>query len=191
MRTLHLVLPLLAVVVLGAADARAQAQLYAGGYGGLGIAHDADTNTGQIMTMDLGFGFGAFVGGRVTPNVRIEGEIGYRSNDLESLGGGVVGGDVTSLAFMANAYYDIPVQSAVIPYVGAGVGMADVEMSGLRNDTDTVFAFQLMAGGAVPVSPNVALTAEYRLFATDDPRAADLRYEYVHSGLLVGIRANF
>lgn len=191
MRTLYFVLPLLAATVFSATDARAQAQLYAGGYGGLGFAHDANTNTGQILTTDLGFGFGAFVGGRVNPNVRVEGEIAYRSNDLKSLGGGIVGGDVTSLAFMANGYYDIPVQSAVIPFVGAGIGVADVEMSGLRNDTDTVIAFQLMAGGAIPVSPNVALTAEYRLFATEDPRAADLRYEYMHSGLLIGIRANF
>jgi len=191
MRHLIFVLPLLAAMILGAADARAQAQLYAGGYGGLNIAHDADTNTGQIMTMDLGFGFGAFVGGRVTPNVRLEGEIGYRSNDLESLGGTAAGGDVTSLAFMANGYYDIPVQSAVIPYVGAGIGVADVEMNGLRNDSDTVFAFQLMAGGAIPVSPNVALTGEYRLFATEDPHAGNLHYEYVNSGVLIGIRASF
>lgn len=191
MRTLFLVLPILAAFVFGAADARAQAQLYAGGYGGLGIAHDAATTGGQIMTMDLGFGFGAFVGGRLNPNVRVEGEIAYRANDLESRGGGVVGGDVTSLAYMANAYYDIPVQSAVIPYFGGGIGVASVEMSGLRNADDTVIAFQIMAGAAIPVSPNVALTAEYRLFMTDDPVAADIEYEYVHSGLYAGIRANF
>lgn len=191
MRYLIVALPLLAAMVFGAADARAQAQLYAGGYGGLNIGHDADTNTGQILTTDLGFGFGAFVGGRVTPNVRLEGEIGYRSSDIESLGGATAGGDITSLAFMANGYYDIPVQSAVIPYVGGGIGIADVEMNGLRNDSDTVFAFQLMAGAAIPVSPNVALTGEYRLFATEDPHAGNLHYEYVNSGLLIGIRANF
>lgn len=191
MRNLLFVPPLLAAVVFAAPEARAQAQLYAGGYGGLGFVHDADTNLGPILTTDLGFGFGAFIGGKVTPNVRLEGEIGYRANDLKSFGGTGVGGEVTSLAFMANGYYDIPVQSALIPYIGAGIGLADVEMDGLRNDSDTVLAFQLMAGGAIPVSPTVALTAEYRLFGTEDPRAGNLEYEYLHSGFLVGIRANF
>lgn len=191
MRSLIFIVALFAASVLGAAETRAQAQLYAGGYGGLGIAHDADTNLGPILTMDLGFGFGAFLGGRVSPNFRIEGEIGYRSNDLKSFGATAVGGDVTSLAFMANAYYDIPVQSAVIPYVGGGLGIADVEMSSLRNDSDTVFAYQFMVGGAVPVSQDVALSAEYRLFGTEDPRAGNLRYEYLHSGFLIGVRANF
>ena len=191
MRNLFLFAPLLAAVVFGAADARAQAQLYAGGYGGFGIAHDADTNLGPELSMDLGFGFGAFVGGRLTPNVRLEGEVAYRANDLDSFGANPVGGEVTSLAFMANGYYDFPVQSAVIPYVGAGVGVADVEIDGFRNGDDTVLAIQLMGGAAVPVSPSVALTAEYRLFGTEDPHAGAFRYEYLHSGFLFGVRANF
>jgi len=192
MRNLFAVLPLAAIALFAAPQA--QAQLYAGGYGGLGIAHDGvadNAGTPGILTQDLGFGFGAFVGGYVRPNVRAEGEISYRTNNLESFSGVLVGGEVNTLSFMGNAYYDFTVHSAVQPYVGAGLGLAEIDMTGLSNGSDSVAAGQLMLGAAVGLSPDVDLLFEYRLFGTLDPNIGALTFENVHSGVLAGIRAKF
>lgn len=192
MRKFLAFLPVLLTLVIAAPQARAQ--LYAGAYGGFDIGLDGDaTDAGApgIFTMDFGFGFGAFAGGYVGQNMRIEGEIGYRANDLESFGGTLINGDVTSLAFMGNIYFDIPVQSVLTPYVGAGLGVADVEMTGFRTGKDTVLAAQVMVGATIATSPNVSLTFEYRLFGTDEPNIGNFEFEYLHSGILGGIRATF
>lgn len=192
MRKFLVFLPVLLMLAVAAPQARAQ--LYAGAYGGLDIGHDGDaTQSGApgVFTMDVGFGFGVFAGGYFGEAMRIEGEIGYRSNDLKSFAGSGIGGEVTSLAFMGNAYFDIPVQSVLTPYVGAGFGIADVEMSGFQTGKDTVFAGQVMAGAAIATSPNVSLTFEYRLFGTDEPRIDGFEFEYLHSSILGGVRATF
>lgn len=192
MRNFLLFLPVLLTLAVAAPQARAQ--LYAGAYGGLDIGHDGDaTLSGApgIYTMDIGFGFGVFAGGYVGETMRVEGEIGFRSNDLSSFAGGAIPGDVSSLAFMGNAYFDIPAQSVLTPYVGAGIGIVDVEMSGFQNGKDTVFAGQVMAGAAIATSPNVSLTFEYRLFGTDEPNIGNFDFEYLHSSILGGVRATF
>lgn len=193
MRKFLIFLPVLLTLAVAAAP-QARAQLYAGGYGGFDIGHDGDGLIGATtapFTMEYGFGFGAFFGGYVGQNMRVEGEISYRSNDLESFNGVLIGGDVTSLAYMANFYFDIPAQSVLTPYVGAGVGAADVEMSGFRNGSDTVIAGQVIVGAAIATSPDVSLTFEYRLFGTDEPNINNFEFEYLHSNILAGIRATF
>lgn len=185
-------LPVLLAFVVAAPQARAQ--LYAGAYGGFDIGLDGDADVAGnpgLFTMDFGYGFGVFAGGYVGQTMRIEGEIGHRANDMESFNGGLIGGEVTSQALMGNVYFDIPVQSMLTPYVGAGLGIADVEMTGFKTGKDTVLAAQVMVGGAISTSPNVALTFEYRLFGTDEPRIGDFEFEYLHSGLLAGVRATF
>lgn len=123
---------------------------------------------------DLGFGLLGQIGMPVTPWLRVEGELGYRANTLDRNGANRLDGDVDVLSYMANVYLDIPTGTAFTPYVGAGVGGATVWMDGTAggfgavSDSDSVFAYQGIAGVAYRLSPEISIKADYRYFATDE-----------------------
>ena len=120
-------------------------------------------------------------------NIRAEGEIAYRSNDVDesSLPGVVTNadGEISALSFMVNAYYDFHTPNfSLVPYLGGGIGVAhvntDFSVSGVPfspfvDDSATVFAYQFMAGFGVKVSPTITLTGGYRYFATTEPEFND------------------
>lgn len=183
-----------AVLVAPAANAESW---YAGGFGGLNFAHDGAVNgAGVEAGYDMGFAVGGYAGFYVQENVRLEGELSYRANDLDSVGGVAIGGEVETLALMVNALFDVKLESAVEPYLGAGIGFADVDYSiaGLGYD-DTVLAVQMIAGAGIEIAPATQLTVDYRLLLTDDLRVGSGvgfgRVEYTNSAVLVGLRKSF
>lgn len=110
--------------------------------------------------------------------------------------------DVT--AYMLNAYYHIPTNTLFTPYIGGGIGVADVTLqrdpvAPIRGDNqDEVAAWQLMAGLSFAEDPN-ALTewnVGYRYFTTDDPEFADgfggttIIENHIHS-LEAGVKFRF
>ncbi len=172
-------------------------QWYAGGYGGLNYTHDGSVNgAGVEASYELGFAFGAYAGFFVQENIRLEGELSYRSNDLESRGGVAIGGEAEALALMVNALFDIKLQSAFQPHLGAGLGFAEVDyrIGGLQYD-DTVLALQLIFGAGIEIAPATDLTLDYRLFMTDDLSVGGGvgfgKVEYMNSAFLVGLRRSF
>ena len=68
-------------------------------------------------------------------------------------------------SLMTNAIYNFRNTSAITPYVGAGMGVAWVDVEEL---SDKEFAYQALAGVALSVSKNTSITAAYRYFATKD-----------------------
>ena len=76
-----------------------------------------------------------------------------------------------------NGYYDFSTSSAFAPYVGGGLGVANIEAEGfgvdaipvVLDDDDTVIAYQLMAGLGYDISDRTNIFAEYRYFGTDSP----------------------
>ena len=63
---------------------------------------------------------------------------------------------MTSNAVMVNGIYNFPgmgAMAAVQPYVGIGIGGAQVDFDG--DSTDFEFAYQTMAGVSYAVNPNV------------------------------------
>ncbi len=161
---------------------------------------------------DSGSGFGVTLG-RDFGQVRGELEYTMRSNDIEShsLNGSPTlpgsKGEVQTDALMINAYYDFPASGTISPYIGAGIGMAsvDVENFGVTpipnvlNDSDDQLAYQLMAGVSANVSDGWQLFAEYRYFATDDidvttsavTGGVDNSIGYETNNFLVGARFMF
>ena len=159
---------------------------------------------GQVA---LGHRFGSF---------RLEGEIGFTHNTQDRYVAivpptGSIPAKVSddALRGMVNGYYDLS-YGPVMPFVGAGLGFASVDIDffaprapfpaeaprQLIKDGDTLFAYQLMAGVAVPVSEDVALTLQYRWFDAGTVEALDVRGERIardHAGHNVdfGIRINF
>jgi outer membrane protein OmpA-like peptidoglycan-associated protein/opacity protein-like surface antigen len=159
----------------------------------------------------VGYDFGAF---------RLEAEVSYKQADVEEVissnlvipgttgttglftGGG---GDVNVLSGMVNGLLDFGDEDGLSGFVGGGVGIARVDVNGVSgfsntaailDDSDTRFAWQVLAGVRQALSPNVDIHLKYRFFNVDDlemvgfgGRAAnvDLR---THS-LVGGITFNF
>ncbi|MBE9557275.1 MAG: porin family protein [Proteobacteria bacterium] len=175
----------------------AQAQnFYVGGYGAMNYTHDGNANGNEKMVYDPGYGVGA-VGGYVMGNgIRLEGEIAYRSNGVDTLDGVSVGADMTSWAFMGNVLYDFNTQSSIRPHIGGGLGIArgTIETGSLEY-SDTVFAAQFIVGVDYMVAPDLALTLDLRHMRTQDlslGAGSGLGgVEYTNSSLAVGLRKSF
>lgn len=140
-----------------------------------------EPDVGWAGVASLGWGFGN--------GLRIELEGNRRGNKTSKNDVSVLGffhfpstkttGNIRTTGMMANVFYDFRIGS-VMPYIGGGIGFANSRfdsvgaeigglMTGVRG-SETGFAYQGIAGLAVPVAtvPGLAITAEYRYFATSD-----------------------
>lgn len=138
-----------------------------------------DFQTGFAGLVSVGYGFGN--------GLRVEGEVNYRSNNVDSITAPGrfaygTGGVASTLGFMVNVLYDFRLGS-VMPYIGGGVGYglhnySSVSFRGFQpgtttnlntiiDDDDGQFAYQAILGLAVPVGlPGLAFTFEGRFFGT-------------------------
>lgn len=116
----------------------------------------------------------------------VEGVYAWASQD-DSANGFDANLDLSIIAPMVNAYYDIPLADRFTAYVGAGAGWAfaqaelNVDPIGFsEDDNESAFAWQLMAGLGYQVADHVTLTAGYRFFdATGD---VDVRLHTIEVG---------
>ena len=165
------------------------------------------TQTGIGGQIAIGYAFG---------RARIEIEGGYtRNTDNRYVSivppTGAIAADVkrTALRGMVNGYYDFG-KRGVQPYVGAGFGVlrAKVDFFAPRapfpteaprqliNGSDTRFAYQLMAGIAIPLSPRLKVTAQYRWLDAGtihplDSRGEQTSYDYRGHHIDIGVRVGF
>lgn len=113
-------------------------------------------------------------------------------------------GKVESTSLMLNAYYNLKLHdSPFSAYVGAGLGLADVDVDykpsdvTIIEDGDTVFAYQLMAGLGYALTDSTTLYGGYRYRATEDIETtsslfpATLKVENSASIVEVGLRYAF
>jgi opacity protein-like surface antigen len=147
-----------------------------------------NVNSGWGGQLALGHAFGPW---------RLEAEVGLTDNHTQSY---TVtspisvtiperGGDRIT-RYMVNAYFDVPVHTLPVrPFLGAGVGAADVHVTAIASrpfgppmppttlidDSTSGFAWQLMAGAALPVTRRLSLTLQYRWFDADTMRGHDTR----------------
>lgn len=140
----------------------------------------SSTSIGIGTDRGLAAGFGA--GYRFGTGLRAEGEVSYRKNDMDNIS--IVGvtvpvtvGEYKSWSFMANALYDFDIGSQWTPYVGAGAGLARLDMkdylgniTGISISADeTVFAGQLIGGLDYEIDANWSLGARYNLLYQEGP----------------------
>ncbi len=157
--------------------------LYASLGAGASLATDIDESDGTKISFDPGWHVTGAVGYDLG-QFRVEGEIGYRMFDIDTVTGpGVppgVTGDVTALTFMANGYYDVDLDSSITPYVGFGLGISDADIEviapgfGTLKGGDTEFSYQVMAGAGWDMGSNMVLTAGYRYFGIADSESPDI-----------------
>ena len=158
------------------------------------FTEDSDTSIGGTpinSEFDTGFGIGTALGYDFAgAPVRLEGEMVYRNNEVtvsSPLVPGFAPSDtVDSIAYMANAYYDIQTNSNITPYVGVGAGMVDID------GEETVFAYQAMLGAAVDVNDRSEIYGGYRFFDSEGLDAGGgAELDYRSHSAEVGYRLRF
>ena len=164
---------------------------------------------------NIGYDFGAF---------RVEAEVSYRSATTTGYNSNTTtpgftaagapitfaagtrrnaGGRDTALSFMANALLDFGDDDGIQGFVGGGVGVARVkartavqrELSFI-NDSDTVFAYQALAGLRAPLTDRLDVSFKYRFFNADNFRVTDIgprnfNGRFRSHSLLGGLTYNF
>jgi opacity protein-like surface antigen len=133
-----------------------------------------DYKTGYDIDVILGYDFGMF---------RLEGELGYkraknkeleiRQDFLDDLNAGAgtsfvasdfdLSGSSKATSAMLNGLVDFGPDGGLNGYVGAGIGRAKVKAFG---ESDSAWAYQLIAGARYPISDMVDVGLKYRYFRT-------------------------
>lgn len=188
MRHIVIALSLSLIVICTALPAKAQSsRLYFAGYLGLSTSTDQEftessTGLGGDFERDNGTSFAGALGLRLNTQWRVEAEVSYRQTDFDSVtvnntGSFKSAGDLSTLLYMLNVYYDIDYEwKNFSPFLTAGVGLAShsaqiEDLSGFLPDASSDsfgFAYSLGGGLKYRLSDNAALTTNYRYVGTTD-----------------------
>jgi opacity protein-like surface antigen len=163
----------------------------------------AEWEAGYGLGVAMGYAFSAF---------RLEGEIEYRSVDLDKPKAEVVveepkyeafslaelsladaGKSITlqTWSLMANAFYDVDLGYPVKPFIGAGLGLARHDVSN-TDEVDVVFAYQGTAGLGWDLSDKTTIELAYRYFMTSDAEFDGVdSMEYNSHNFTAGVRFEF
>ena len=191
---------------------------------------------------DLGYVFGGAIAYDLGNGFVVDLEVAYRRNKLDIAGAGLFGvqltkiatptkttfysygttaslmgtdGHVSAVSLMANAWYEFDTGTELTPFIGAGVGIAWVDIhdlvefravsgtyaytftNGLHGD-DSGFAWQVGAGVAWEFDEDKAMTLEYRYFNGPEVKNIrvhdvehDLDYDYASHSVMVGFKVGF
>ena len=123
---------------------------------------NATFNTGFVVGGAVGYDF---IG------LRVEAEGVYRENTgTLAVGGFSAGFNFNEVAIMGNAYYDFLAGSAIVPYIGAGAGVAFLNAGALgATRQSTQFAYQGILGVGWNINPMFRLNLEGRYYGTTAP----------------------
>jgi OOP family OmpA-OmpF porin len=160
----------------------------------------------------VGYDFGIF---------RVETEVGYKNATVDSYQSAVAtpinpafaapagsykdhAGRTTALSFMLNGLLDFGDDDKLQGFVGGGVGVARIKgkygyaayNNTFVDDSDTVFAWQALAGVRAPVTKNVDLSLKYRFFNAESVKLVDvagrtLDGRFRSHSILAGVLFNF
>lgn len=175
---------------------------YVGIEGGPMLVEDIefDVNDGadtSQVDFDAGYDFGGVVGYDFG-GFRLEAEASYRRADAESFTAGTTGvltngvvrpagnyravGYMDSLAFMLNGLLDFGADDGLQGFVGGGVGVARTGVNAILttgsstiDDSDSGFAWQVLAGVRAPIWDNWDVGLRYRMFNATDVELTDNR----------------
>jgi outer membrane protein OmpA-like peptidoglycan-associated protein/opacity protein-like surface antigen len=222
MRKLAITLALATTALSTPALARDDAW-YVGIEGGAMLVEDIRFDVGTVqeaLTIDhdygwdvdatVGYDFGGF---------RAEAEVGYRQADVTGVQSTVTqpfgtaiapagtynnaGGRSSALSFMVNGMFDFGDDDGVQGFLGGGVGVARVKghyglsrANMFLDDSDTVFAWQAIAGLRAPLSDSIDVSLKYRFFSADgvnmvDTRGRVLEGRFRSHSILGGLTFNF
>jgi len=184
-------------IFLGLGVSAAFAAPYVSGNVGAVWLEKTDFGDEAEITFDTGFGITAAIGNAFENGLRGEVEFGYRTSDVDDfdsdLGSDSNNGDISTISLMVNGYYDFMPKETICPFIGAGIGYANVDgdFDELGSDDDNVFAYQVAVGVAFAINPQTKIDVQYRYFDTDDGDFDDLEVEYGTHNAMLGVRYSF
>jgi len=210
---------LLAGVLLSLASAPLPAQggVYIGAFGGQVAVDESSNETpgGSFnMTFDPGQHWGAVLGfdlGDTYPAMgigRIEMEASQRQSEIIEIafagGARPATGTMQVESLMFNTFGELRQIYPLLPYYGAGAGVARLRLEGVgsgggtvvEESEDTVFAWQVGAGLGYQVCDRLALDVGYRYFKAVEPEFEDrlgetFLSEYQAHSVVFGVRWMF
>ena len=192
-----LILPLLVAGVFAIPSmANAATVPYVSGSAGLGLANNSSVEgVNDAITYKSGYLINGAVGLKAD-NVRVEAEIGYHNNSVDtSIYSGPRGAHVSLWSFMANGYYDFySKDSSVAPYVMGGLGVTDASISGGNwgsSSSSSEFAWQLGAGVGFKTADKVTFDIGYRYLSPADASFAGSKVSLASSNIIAGFRVAF
>ena len=113
------------------------------------------------------------------------------------------GGKTSALSFMLNGLLDFGDDDGIQGFLGGGVGVARVKaryglnrFGNFLNDSDTVFAYQGLAGVRAPITDRIDATLKYRFFTAPNVKLIDegnrrLEGRFRSHSLMGGFTYNF
>jgi len=170
---------------------------YIGAEGGLNwmFQTNAATPFGASGTLypSTGWAAGGMIGyDFVGPRVELEGI--YRSNQA-TVGSGpfnAFGASKDDTAIMANVLYDFNAGGTIVPYIGAGAGIAFVRTSALGGSTDTTqFAYQAILGVGYNIDPMFRVNLDARYYGTTNPYFQGTGYSNNNISTMLSLQVKF
>ncbi|HET7569641.1 MAG TPA: outer membrane beta-barrel protein [Gammaproteobacteria bacterium] len=182
--------------------------------GGRITTHSHD---GDVVLLNSGYAFDEWGAGML----RVEGELGYRNNGVDSFTYTTTAGNSGTLAdpgghtqawtLMFNVINDFSPHSAFDPYIGLGIGYARIDfhkynaqlqLPGIStptvtfmDDVDSGLAYQGMVGFRSWLSNTLALDVNWRYFKADSPTfnngSGDVSSGYRMQSIQVGLAWQF
>lgn len=155
---------------------------------------------GADVSYDPGLSLSGLIGQEFGRGVRLEGEVNYKkvNTDKFKLAGTTnnLNSDFRSIGMMANVYYDFYVNRAVTPYIGGGLGFANVNISsadvkGVRvwnSDSATAFAYQAGLGCNVMMNRWMAFDLGYRYYGTSEYKIDQVTSSFNSHNILFGLK---
>lgn len=149
------------------------------------VSSAAFTGTGNLhLPSDTGWGAGLAVGSQNGP-YRLEAALDYLTNRVKNATLNLPGnapipinasGRVSATTLMVNGYYDFMPDAVWTPYVGVGLGVANINArfsgndglgdTGGIHDSDNEFAYQGIVGASWKVAERVKANIDYRYLST-------------------------
>jgi OOP family OmpA-OmpF porin len=189
-----------AVVMVLPIAAHAQSLQYPGFYlgaeGGLNWMFNTSTGTpfgtGTIYP-SVGWAAGGMIGyDFVGPRVEIEGV--YR-NSKATVGGGPFnnfGASKDDIGVLANVMYDFNAGGVIVPYIGAGAGIAFVNSSALGlSSQSTQFAYQAIVGVGYNIDTMFRVNLDARYYGTTNPTFVGNTYNNNNLSLMASLQVKF
>jgi opacity protein-like surface antigen len=190
-----LIIAAASAAALAASASAASAQTAGSGWyvrGDAGATFDSRIDQSGGPRSDSGWTVGAGVGKDLGNGLRAEGEFVYLDNN-----GKHSSGDIKTTAGFLNGYYDFARDTAWRPFIGAGIGLAQVKVDGggLADGDDTGFAYQFKAGVAHPITDQLTGELAYRYLGVKDVQIGSgpgrIDGDYTTSAVTVGLRYSF
>jgi OOP family OmpA-OmpF porin len=173
---------LIAAAALVALPVMAQAQtlqypgFYAGVEGGGNYMFNTTLQTPALGTTAnispaIGWAAGGMVGyDFVGPRVELEGVYRNSQSSVSALGSNNFGMAKDDISVMANLFYDFNAGGTIVPYIGAGAGVAFIKTSALGLSADTTqFAYQGIIGVGYNIDAQFRVNLDGRYYGTTSP----------------------